>query len=194
MKPYRHSIHPRARHAIVGLGLGLALVAGAGAAWAAGKSQAKGAQGLPRYGVAVYSDLCIQRDSGDIGGQRITFHRFAENDSVIYEFTAGTLSWPVVASDVNLDGDNGLFDFTIQSVDNQEHTIAGRFARDGKSLTLVGAYCGGDAAMPMVLSKITDFGAKLKQCKACPPSKAVPPEEIPPEPTEPPAPREMPEA
>lgn len=193
MKPHRHSIHPRARQAIVGLGLGLTLLAGAGAAWAAGKSQAKGAQGLPRYGVAVYSDLCIQRDSGDIGGQRITFHRFAENDSVIYEFTAGTLSWPVVASDVNLDGNNGLFDFTIQSVDNQEHTIAGRFARDGKSLTLVGAYCGGDAAMPMVLSKITDFGAKLKQCKACPPSKAVP-EETPPEPTEPPAPREMPEA
>ena len=78
------------------------LLAGAtGTAIAAAKG--KKPAGLERYGVAVYSDLCLQKDSGEIGGQRVTLHRFAEADSVIYEFTAGALSWPIVASDVNLD-------------------------------------------------------------------------------------------
>ncbi|OEZ52941.1 hypothetical protein [Janthinobacterium lividum] len=47
------------------------LLAGAtGAAVAAVKG--KKPAGLERYGVAVYSDLCLQKDSGEIGGQRVT--------------------------------------------------------------------------------------------------------------------------
>ena len=143
------------------------LLAGAtGTAIAAAKG--KKPAGLERYGVAVYSDLCLQKDSGEIGGQRVTLHRFAEADSVIYEFTAGALSWPIVANDVNLDAATGAFDFTIAGADSEERTIVGKFSKDGQTLTLEGDYCGGNVRMPMKLSRVRDFGRPLKTCTPCP--------------------------
>ena len=143
------------------------LLAGAtGAAFATAKG--KKPAGLERYGVAVYSDLCLQKDSGEIGGQRVTLHRYAEADSVIYEFTAGALSWPIVANDVNLDDATGAFDFTIAGADSEERTIAGKFSKDGQTLTLEGDYCGGNVRMPMKLSRVRDFGRPLKHCTPCP--------------------------
>ena len=59
--------------------------------------------GVPRHGMVVYSDLCVHEGSGEYGGQRITLQRFTEVDTVIYEYTAGGLSWPLVATDVNVD-------------------------------------------------------------------------------------------
>ena len=164
--------------------LALLMMGAAGAALAVNKD--KQAAGLARYGVAVYSDLCLQKDSGEIGGQRVTLHRFAEADTVIYEFTAGSLSWPIVANDVNLDVTSGAFDFTIAGTDNEERTIAGKFSKDGKTLTLEGDYCGGNVRMPMKLSRITDFGRPLKNCTPCPAVKPAPAE--PAEPEEPAAP------
>src|SRR5213595_3982560 len=70
------------------------------AAIAAPGKRPAGGSGLPRYGVMVYSDLCVHGDSGEFGGQRVTLQRFAEADTVIYEYTAGGLSWPLVATDV----------------------------------------------------------------------------------------------
>ena len=179
--------------------LALLLAGAAGATLAAGKSGKSGkavkAGGLERYGVSVYSDLCLQKDSGEIGGQRVTLHRFAEADTVIYEFTAGALSWPIVANDVNLDDASGALDFTIAAADGEERTITGKFARDGKTLTLEGDYCGGNVRMPMKLSRMTDFGRPLKNCTPCPAVKAAP--EAPAEPAEPvspPASAEMPVA
>ena len=144
----------------------LLLAGAAGGAVAAVKG--KKPAGLERYGVAVYSDLCLQKDSGEIGGQRVTLHRFAEADSVIYEFTAGALSWPIVANDVNLDAATGAFDFTIAGADNEERTIVGKFSKDGQTLTLEGDYCGGNVRMPMKLSRVRDFGRPLKTCTPCP--------------------------
>ena len=160
--------------------LGLLIGAAAGSALAA---KDRKPAGLERYGVSVYSDLCLQKDSGEIGGQRVTLHRFAEADTVIYEFTAGSLSWPIVANDVNLDAATGAFDFTIAGADSEERTIAGKFSRDGKTLTLEGDYCGGNVRMPMKLSRITDFGRPLKNCTPCPAVKQAP--EEPAEPAEP---------
>jgi hypothetical protein len=137
--------------------------------------------GLPRYGVAVYSDLCIEQDSGDIGGQRISVHRFAEGDSVFYEFTAGALSWPVVASDVEINDGTGVLTFTVEGQDGQQRTVIGRFSTDGETLTLDGGYCA-DASMPMRLAKVRDFGRKLKSCRACPvaaPAQVAPAAEAP---------------
>jgi hypothetical protein len=154
------------------------LFAGAtGAAVAAVKG--KKPAGLERYGVAVYSDLCLQKDSGEIGGQRVTLHRFAEADSVIYEFTAGALSWPIVANDVNLDAATGAFDFTIAGADSEERTIVGKFSKDGQTLTLEGDYCGGNVRMPMKLSRVRDFGRPLKNCTPCPPVPEAPAEAVP---------------
>ena len=132
--------------------------------------------GLPRYGVAVYSDLCQEPETGDIGGQRITLHRYAEGDSVIYEFTAGGLSLPVVATDVLLDDKTGALTFNVQEVPNgAPRTVIGRFAQRGRTLTLAGGYCA-DGALPMRLAKVSDFGRALPSCKACPPApQAEPP-------------------
>lgn len=159
----------------------LLLMSTAGVAIAATKG--KKPAGLERYGVAVYSDLCLQKDSGEIGGQRVTLHRFAEADSVIYEFTAGALSWPIVASDVNLDAATGAFDFTIAGADSEERTLVGKFSKDGQTLTLEGDYCGGNVRMPMKLSRVRDFGRPLKTCTPCPPMPEAP--AAPAEPAEP---------
>ncbi len=125
------------------------------------------AGGLPRYGVVVYSDLCVHPDSGEFGGQRITLQRFSEVDTVLYEYTAGGLSWPVVASDVTIDPRGRQLYFTVQPPDEDERTINGKLADGGKTLVLDGAYCG-DEAVPMRLSLVTDFGRKADACRACP--------------------------
>ncbi|MEC5160993.1 hypothetical protein ACFDR9_000326 [Janthinobacterium sp. CG_23.3] len=147
---------------------------------AAAKARPKAAQqGVPRYGVMVYSDLCLQESNGDIGGQRVSVHRFAEVDTVYYEFTAGGLSWPLVASEVAIDAAGGALAFTVAAADQEERKISGKFSRDGRTLLLDGAYCDGDAGMPMRLSRVSDFGAKLKPCKPCPATKAAPEQALP---------------
>jgi hypothetical protein len=133
------------------------------------KPHAEG-NGVPRYGMAVYSDLCVNQESGEYGGQRVTLQRFAEVDTVVYEFTAGGLSWPLVAVDVNVDPRGKLIYFTIQPPDEEERTISGKFSPDGETLTLDGGYCD-DQSQPKVLAKVRDFAAKPKSCKACPPPK-----------------------
>lgn len=135
---------------------------------AARKPSASG--GLPRYGMVVYSDLCIHADSGEFGGQRITLQRFAEVDTVLYEYTAGGLSWPVVASDVNIDPRGQQLYFTVRPPDEEERTISGKIADGGKTLVLDGGYCG-DEAVPMRLPLVTDFGRKAGSCRACPETK-----------------------
>jgi hypothetical protein len=149
---------------------------------AAAAPAAAGGTGLPRYGVAVYSDLCVERGSGDIGGQRISLHRYAEGDSLIYEFTAGGLSLPVVASDVSIDDQTGVLTFSVQVADKEERTIFGKFSADGEHLTLTGGYCG-NAAYPMRLSKVSNFSRPPDACKACPETPAPAPAPV--EPVEP---------
>ena len=127
------------------------------------------AGGLPRHGVMVYSDLCVHEGSGEYGGQRITLQRFAEVDTVIYEFTAGGLSWPLVATDVNVDPRGKMMYFTVQEGE-EERTISGRFSPDGETLTLDGGYCDGQS-QPMVLARVRDFARQARACKACPAPK-----------------------
>ncbi|WP_338770862.1 hypothetical protein [Massilia sp. METH4] len=136
------------------------------------KKSAADKGGLPRYGMAVYSDLCVQ-PGGEFGGQRITFQRFAEVDTVIYEYTAGGLSWPVVASDVNIDPRGRMMYFTVQPPDEAERTISGKFSNDGATLTLEGGYCA-DESQSMTLQKVRDFAQKPKACRACPAPKKAP--------------------
>jgi hypothetical protein len=132
--------------------------------------------GLPRYGMVVFSDLCIHPDNGEFGGQRITLQRFAEVDTVLYEFTAGGLSWPVVASDVTIDPRGQQFYFTVTPPDEDERTISGKFADNGDTLTLDGGYCG-QPAVPAKLRRVKDFGRAAPACKPCPAPKAAPQEE-----------------
>lgn len=133
---------------------------------------------LPRHGMLVFSDLCMHQDSGEFGGQRITLQRFAEVDTVLYEYTAGGLSWPVVASDVNIDPRGQQLYFTVQPPDEDERTISARVADGGRTLVLDGGYCG-DEAVPMRLPLVTDFGRKAGVCRACPAPKKKKEEEKP---------------
>lgn len=136
--------------------------------------KANGNSGVPRYGMAVYSSLCVSPESGDFGGQRITLQRFAEVDTVIYEYTAGALSWPIVANDVNVDPRGKMMYFTVQLEGEDERTISGKFSPDGETFTVDGGYCG-DETKAEVLAKVKDFGAKPKACKACPAPKVEEP-------------------
>jgi hypothetical protein len=147
------------------------------AALAAGAPKTRPAQGgVPRYGMAVYSDLCVNPHSGEFGGQRITLQRFAEVDTVIYEYTAGGISWPIVASDVNIDPRGKMMYFTVQAAEGEERTISGKFSPDGATLTLDGGYCG-DETVPMKLAKVVDFGRKAGACRPCPQGKVKPPKD-----------------
>jgi hypothetical protein len=105
------------------------------------KPGAAASSGLPRYGMAVYSDLCIHKDSGEFGGQRVTVQRFAEVDTVIYEYTAGGLSWPLVADDVQIGPHGDKLIFTLQ-VEGEEKTLSGTFADNGDTFVLDGGFCG----------------------------------------------------
>jgi hypothetical protein len=137
----------------------------------------KPAPGLPRYGMVVFSDLCLTPDGGEYGGQRITLQRFNEVDTVLYEYTAGGLSWPLVASDVNIDPRGRQLYFTVQLPEEEERTISGKLSDDGKTLVLDGGYCD-DQSVPMRLPMVTDFSKKARTCHTCPtPKKKTAPAE-----------------
>jgi len=147
-------------------------------ALAAPKATRKPGPGLPRYGMVVFSDLCLTADGGEYGGQRITLQRFNEVDTVLYEYTAGGLSWPVVASDVTIDPRGRQFYFTVQPPEEDERTISGKLSEDGQTLVLDGGYCE-DESVPMRLHRVTDFGRKAGTCPACPaPKHKKPPAEM----------------
>ncbi len=127
---------------------------------------------MPRYGMAVYSDLCIHRESGEFGGRRVTVQRFAEVDTVIYEYTAGGLSWPLVAEDVQIGPRGDKMIFSVQ-LEGEEKTFSGTFADNGNTFVLDGGHCG-QADAPARLAKVTDFGRNPPPCKPCPAAKAPP--------------------
>lgn len=139
---------------------------------AAPKMTGKPAPGLFRYGMAVYSDLCIHKESGEFGGQRLTVQRFAEVDTVIYEYTAGGLSWPIIADDVQVGPQGDKMIFTLQ-VEGEEKTLSGTFADNGDTFVLDGGHCG-QPDTPARLKKVTDFGRNPPPCKPCPAKKAAP--------------------
>jgi hypothetical protein len=152
------------------LGL-LALSCAAIAAAFAGPRKEAPPKPIPRFGVLVYSDICVHPETGDYGGQRITLQRFLEVDTAIYEFTAGGISWPLVASDINIDPRGKMMYFTVDVPQEEEpRTISGKFSPDGETLTLDGGYCE-DQQNPMKLARVHDFGAKPKACRSCPPPK-----------------------
>jgi hypothetical protein len=62
------------------------------------------AKELPRYGVFVFSDECVQNNqSGDVGGDRITLLRFPAGDMAIYQYGAGPSEGPILAEKVVID-------------------------------------------------------------------------------------------
>jgi len=116
------------------------------------------AKSPPRYGALVYSDLCYDPPSDDMGGTRITLLRFGYGDKIVYENTEGAVTWPVFAADAKVDAKSGALTFEVKT--NEETlTFQGKF--DDRMLT--GALSG--RSQPLHLRRIADLGQPVPKCK-----------------------------
>jgi hypothetical protein len=69
---------------------------------------------LPRYGVFVYSDECVQTNqSGELGGDRIILQRFPAGDMVIYQYGNGPAEGPFLAAKVKIDDKRSSIRFDV---------------------------------------------------------------------------------
>ena len=89
-----------ASKACLQMSLAITLAASAGCA-AAGPAQPM-----------TYSDLCTERQSGDIAGRRISLQPGAQGYHVRYEYTEGALMAPVESDRVQYDPADGRLTFT----------------------------------------------------------------------------------
>ena len=116
------------------------------------------AKSPPRYGALIYSDLCYDPPSDDMGGTRITLLRFAYGDRIVYENTEGAVSWPVFAADAKVEAKTGALTFEVKA--NEETLIfQGKF--DDRVLT--GTLSG--RSQPLRLRRIVDPGQPVPKCK-----------------------------
>src|SRR5256885_16038366 len=44
---------------------------------------------LPRYGIFVYGSMCIEKESGDPAGRRLTLMRYGDGDHVLFQWSEG---------------------------------------------------------------------------------------------------------
>ena len=107
----------------------LCLIVTAAALCTSGLAMAKAP---PRYGALVYSDLCYDPPTDDMGGTRITLLRFGYGDKIVYENTEGAVTWPVFAADAKVEAKTGALTFEVKT--NEETLIfQGKF--DDRVLT-----------------------------------------------------------
>lgn len=125
------------------------------------------AKNVPRYGVLVYSNLCIEDESGHTAGNRITLSRFAEGDSLVYEYAEGALAAPVLGESVKIDARGEQMSFKARPPHQPMETIEGVFSADGKVLSLRGDWCGNPNTTKQ-LSLVVNFSRPMHACPACP--------------------------
>jgi hypothetical protein len=135
-----------------------------GARWTAGGallmvllSGAASGRDLARYGVFVYSDLCVSAQSGDVAGNRISLLRYPYVDHVIYEYTEGALMAPLLADKMTIDPKTGALTFDVSNGDRTV-TFHGTMADDA----LVGTIS--DRPEPVRLPRVRDFSRKPAEC------------------------------
>lgn len=122
---------------------------------------AHAATNLPRHGVFVFSNFCGGHQSGDLGGDRITLHRF-DNDTLIYEYNDGS-THALVARDLLIDTNAGTFHFAVEVQGEPPSIISGAVTRDGQAVTVQGLPFRGDQRSTLV--RVKDVGAPVKECK-----------------------------
>jgi hypothetical protein len=120
------------------------------------------ASNLPRYGVLVYSSFCVSPMSGDLGGDRITLHRFSDGDTLVYEYTDGS-THALIAHDLVLDTAAGTLRFAVDPHNEATSTIAGAISRDGDRITVQGLPFRGDLARTLV--RVKNVAAPIRQCR-----------------------------
>ena len=116
------------------------------------------AKSPPRYGALVYSDLCFDPPSDDMGGTRITLLRFGYGDKIVYETTEGAVTWPVFAADAKVDTKTAALSFEVKT---NEETLTFQGTFDDHKLT--GTLSG--RRQPLRLRRIVDLGQPVPKCK-----------------------------
>jgi hypothetical protein len=111
-----------------------------------------------RYGALVYSDLCYDPPSDDMGGTRITLLRFHDGDKILYENTEGAVNWPVFAADAKVNAKTAALSFEVKT---SEETLTFKGTFDDRVLT--GTLSG--RSQPLRLRRIGDFGQPAPKCK-----------------------------
>jgi hypothetical protein len=115
------------------------------------------AKAPPRYGALVYSNLCVEPQSGDIGGTRITLLRLGDGDRVIYEYTEGAVAWPLFVARAKVDSRAGTISFEVRP-EADTLTFEGKFTDS----ILVGAFSA--KAEPVRLPRIADLSRPMPKC------------------------------
>jgi hypothetical protein len=121
-------------------------------------SSAASGRDMPRYGVFVYSDLCIEPESGDIAGDRVGLLRYPEGNQLIFEYTEGPLMAPLFVDKMTIDSATGALTFDVRE-DGQTVTFRGTVTDDA----LVGTIS--DRPKPVRLPRVRDFGRKQAECR-----------------------------
>jgi len=116
------------------------------------------AKSSPRYGALVYSDLCYDPPTDDMGGTRITLLRFGYGDKIVYENTEGAVTWPVFAADAKVDAKTAALSFEVKT---SEETLTFKGTFDDHVLT--GTLSG--RSQPLRLRRIADLGQPVPKCK-----------------------------
>jgi hypothetical protein len=101
--------------------------------------------------------------SDDTGGDRITLHRFADGDTLVYEYDDGS-THAVLAHDVMIDNATGGLRFQVDIKGTPSATVYDAMATDGERVTLRGLPFVGDDVF--VLARVRDFAAPLRHCNA----------------------------
>jgi hypothetical protein len=121
-------------------------------------SSAAPGRDMPRYGVFVYSDLCIEPESGDVAGNRVALLRYPEGNQLVFEYTEGPLMAPLFAHVLTMDSATGALTFDVRE-DSQTVTFRGTVTDDA----LVGTIS--DRPKPVRLPRVRDFGRKQVECR-----------------------------
>jgi hypothetical protein len=121
-------------------------------------SSAASGRDMPRYGVFVYSDLCVEPESGDVAGNRVALLRYPEGNQLIFEYTEGPLMAPLFADKITIDSAAGALTFDVRE-DSQTVTFRGTVTDDA----LVGTIS--DRPKPVRLSRVRDSGRKQAECR-----------------------------
>src|SRR5262245_13789003 len=82
--------------------------------------------GLPRYGVFVYSSLCIEPYSGDEAGYRVSLLRYANSDKLVFEYTEGALTESQFADNITMDSMRLTFEVTLKTPGIKDTTVTFR--------------------------------------------------------------------
>src|SRR5256885_4817519 len=74
---------------------------------------------LPRYGIFVYGNMCIEKESGDAAGRRLTLMRYGDGDHVLFQWSEGP-AYQAVGAKVAIDRTGSHISFSVDFPETSE--------------------------------------------------------------------------